>query len=273
MEKNENKNIQKGDENGGSIIIKSSYHQNQASEMEILNTNKYLDPKTKDIFSNNKESLKKYMESLQKKVNKSPIKVRNKIIINELNENQTQVQNGKDIIIKKIIKQKNDDNNNYDKLQKKYRKNLTPIKGKLSYLGSSYLTDISKTLDINNSKDKKNISLCSKEHVFNINDNIFIDENDINENQDNKINNNNCFFKINDSFKKSPINLKRQYYKTIGFNYDDSNLDEEIKISFNFDRIKIKNKRKKSTDINNNTEKNFDRINSEFQNLENEKED
>ena len=278
MEKNENKNIQKVNENEGSIIIKSSYHQNQASEIEILNTNKYLDTKNKDIFSNNKqcnnkESLKKYMESKNKKINKFPIIARNKIIINELNENQTQVQNGNDIIIKKIIKQRNDDDNNYDKFHKKYRKSFTPIKGKLSYLGSSYLTDISKTLDINNSKDKKNISLCSKEQVFNINDKIFIDENDINENQDNKVNYNNRYLKINDSFKKSPINLKRQYYKTIALNYEDSNLDEEMKISFNFDRIKIKNKRKKSTDENNSTEKKFGRINSEFQNLENEKED
>jgi hypothetical protein len=274
MEKNENKNIQKVDENGGSINIKRSYHQSQASEIEVLNTNKYLDSKDKDFFNDHQGSLKKYMESKHIKINKFPIIVRNKFIKNELNENQTQIQNGKGIIVKKIIKQRNDDDdNNYDKFQKKYRKSVTPIKGKLSYLGSSYLTDISKTLDINNSKDKKNISLCSKEHIFNINGNIFIDENDINENQENKINNDDDDLKINNSFKKSPINLKRQYYKTIGFNYEDSNLDEEMKISFNFDRIKIKNKRKKSTDENNSIEKKFDRINSEFQNLENEKED
>ena len=272
MEKNEENNIQIIYDNAeNNNIIKNSYHQNQVSEIEALNTNKYFDSKSKDILNNNQESLKKYMESKHTKINKSPnILLRNKIIRNELNENQTQVQNEKGIIVKKIIKQRNDDsdnNDNNDKIKKKYRRSLTPIKGKLSFLGSSYFTDISRTFEINNSKDKKNISLCSKENIFNINDNILIDENDINENQDNKENNDgDGDLKINNSFRKSPINLKRQYYKTIGFNYEDLNLGEEIKINMNTDRIK----RIKSNDINNNSEKRYERMNSDFQNIENE---
>ena len=200
------------------------------------------------------------MESKHNKINKpTNVIARNKIIRNELNENQTQVQNEKGIIVKKIMKQRNDDNdNNNDKIKKKYRKSLTPIKGKLSNLGSSYFTDTSKTLEINNSNDKRNISLYSKENAFNINDNILIDENDISEKQDNKKNNEpDRDLKINNSFKKSPINLKKKYYKTIGFNYEDSNLGEEIKINFNTERIK----RTKSNDISYNTEKKYDRKN------------
>ena len=268
-EKNEEINIiRKIDDNEENNIIKTSYHQNQVSEIEELNTNKYLDNKSKDILNNHQGSLRKYMESKHNKINKTPnVIARNKIIKNELNENQTQIQNEKGIIVKKIIKQRNDDNdNNNDKLKKKYRKSLTPIKGKLSNLGSSYFTDTSKTLEINNSNDKRNISLYSKENAFNINDNILIDENDISEKQDNKENNEGDWdLKINNSFKKSPINLKKQYYKTMGFNFEDSNLGEEIKINFNTDRIK----RIKSNDLSYNTEKKYDRMNSEFENLEN----
>jgi hypothetical protein len=239
MEKNEENNIQNIDNNGEINVIKNSYHQNQISEIEELNKNKYLDNKSKDIFNNHQESLKKYMEINHKKINKSQnVLLRNKVIRNEINENQTQVQNEKGIIVKKIINQRNDDDNKNDKLKKKYRKSLTPKKGKFSFYGSSYFTDISKSLDINNSKDKKNISLYSKENAFNINDNILIDENDINENQDNKLNNDDNDLNLNNSFKNFPINLKHQYYKTIGFNYEDSNFDEEIKINFNDDQMK-----------------------------------
>jgi hypothetical protein len=123
MEKNEENNIQNIDNNGEINVIKNSYHQNQISEIEELNKNKYLDNKSKDIFNNHQESLKKYMEINHKKINKSQnVLLRNKVIRNEINENQTQVQNEKGIIVKKIINQRNDDDNNNDKLKKNIEK-------------------------------------------------------------------------------------------------------------------------------------------------------
>jgi len=268
MEKIEDKNINtKVNPIDINQIIKNTSHQNQSSEIEVLNTNKYLDNKSKDIFNNHQGTLKKYMEQNVKKTNNNQnILLRNKIMRNEL-ENQTQVQNDKGIIVSKINNQRNDnDDNNNDKLKKKNRKSLTPKKGKFSNLGSSYFTDTSKTLDVNNSKDKKNISLNSKENDYNLKDNIYIDENDIiSESQDNKTKNDGDLI-INNTLKKSPINLKRKYYKTIVINYEDSNLGEEIKINFNTDRIK----RVKSNDINYNSEKKNEYMNSDSQNFENE---
>ena len=251
-----NNNIKKFDNNVEVVnkVTKSIYHENQLSEMEVLNTHNNFN--SKDILNNNKESLKKYMESKHKKINNTPsILVRNKFIKNDLNENQTQVLNGKSIVVKKIVKENFDDNNN-DKLRKKTRRSLTPLKGKLSILGSSYFTDTYKSLDVNNSHDKKNISLHSKEKAFNINDDIFIDENDINDSQDNEVNKDDDII-INDYSKKSPINLKRQYYKTLAFNYEDSNINDEIKINYNTDRIE----RIKSSALYHNIEKRYDKIN------------
>ena len=222
----------------------SNSHQNQLSEIAILNTNKYLSNNSENkILNSNKNIVKRDGESNDSKLIKTPISpMKNKI---------------EKIEIKDTISLKKFENNN-DKLEKIYKKSLTPKKRQLSHLASSYFSDTLKSAykdkdenekKLNNSNEAKNICLFTNEDIIHINENIDIDDDNKSETKENKENNEMPDIIFSNNLKMTPINSKSKSYHTIDFNSEESNLGEEIKINLNVD--KIKNKR---TALNSNNE-------------------
>jgi hypothetical protein len=247
IKKEEEKNI-KGREFEFNQISKnkdiSNSHQNQLSEIAILNTNKYLSNNSENkILNSNKNIVKRDGESNDSKLIKTPISpMKNKI---------------EKIEIKDTISLKKFENNN-DKLEKIYKKSLTPKKRQLSHLASSYFSDTLKSAykdkdenekKLNNSNEAKNICLFTNEDIIHINENIDIDDDNKSETKENKENNEMPDIIFSNNLKMTPINSKSKSYHTIDFNSEESNLGEEIKINLNVD--KIKNKR---TALNSNNE-------------------
>ena len=222
----------------------SNSHQNQLSEIAILNTNKYLPNNSENkILNSNRNIVKRDGESNDSKLIKTPISpMKNKI---------------EKIEIKDTISLKKFENNN-DKLEKIYKKSLTPKKRQLSHLASSYFSDTLKSAykdkdenekKLNNSNEAKNICLFTNEDIIHINENIDIDDDNKSETKENKENNEMPDIIFSNNLKMTPINSKSKSYHTIDFNSEESNLGEEIKINLNVD--KIKNKR---TALNSNNE-------------------
>jgi hypothetical protein len=247
IKKEEEKNI-KGREFEFNQISKnkdiSNSHQNQLSEIAILNTNKYLPNNSENkILNSNRNIVKRDGESNDSKLIKTPISpMKNKI---------------EKIEIKDTISLKKFENNN-DKLEKIYKKSLTPKKRQLSHLASSYFSDTLKSAykdkdenekKLNNSNEAKNICLFTNEDIIHINENIDIDDDNKSETKENKENNEMPDIIFSNNLKMTPINSKSKSYHTIDFNSEESNLGEEIKINLNVD--KIKNKR---TALNSNNE-------------------
>jgi hypothetical protein len=221
----------------------SNSHQNQLSEIAILNTNKYLSNNSENkILNSNKNFAKRDAESNHSKLINSPISpVKNKI---------------EKIEIKDTISLRNFDNN-IDKLEKRDKKSLTPKKRQLSHIASSYFSDTLKSAikdkdenekKLNNSNEAKNICLFTKEDIMYINENIDIDDNK-SETEENKDNNEMPDIIFSNNLKMTPINIKSKSYHTIDFNSEESNIGDEIKINVNVD--KLKNKR---TALNTNNE-------------------
>ena len=247
IKKEEEKNI-KGREFEFNQISKnkdiSNSHQNQLSEIAILNTNKYLPNNSENkILNSNRNIVKRDGESNDSKLIKTPISpMKNKI---------------EKIEIKDTISLNKFENNN-DKLEKIYKKSLTPKKRQLSHLASSYFSDTLKSAykdkdenekKLNNSNEAKNICLFTNEDIIHINENIDIDDDNKSETKENKENNEMPDIIFSNNLKMTPINSKSKSYHTIDFNSEESNLGEEIKINLNVD--KIKNKR---TALNSNNE-------------------
>jgi len=246
MKKEEEKNT-KGREFELNQISKnkdiSNSHQNQLSEIAILNGNKYISNNSENqILNSNKNIVKRDAESNRSKLINSPISpMKNKIEKIEIKDT---------ISLRKFA-------NNNDNLEKKDKKCLTPKKRQLSHLASSYFSDTLKSAErdkdenekkMNNSNEAKNICLFTKEDIMHINENIDIDD-DKNETEENKENNEMPDIIFSNNLKMTPINTKSKSYHTIDFNSEESNLGEEIKINLNVD--KIKNKR---TALNSNNE-------------------
>jgi hypothetical protein len=246
IKKEEEKNI-KGREFEFNQISKnkdiSNSHQNQLSEIAILNTNKYLPNNSENkILNSNRNIVKRDGESNDSKLIKTPISpMKNKI---------------EKIEIKDTISLKKFENNN-DKLEKIYKKSLTPKKRQLSHLASSYFSDTLKSAykdkdenekKLNNSNEAKNICLFTKEDIMHINENIDIDDYK-SETEENNDNNEMPDVIFSNNLKMTPINIKSKSYHTIDFNSEESNIGDEIKINVNVD--KLKNKR---TALNTNNE-------------------
>ena len=221
----------------------SNSHQNQLSEIAILNTNKYLSNNSENkILNNNKNMVKRDAESNHRKLINSPISpMKNKI---------------EKIEIKDSISLRNFDNN-IDKLEKRDKKSLTPKKRQLSHIASSYFSDTLKSAikdkdenerKLNNSNEAKNICLFTKEDIMYINENIDIDDNK-SETEENKDNNEMPDIIFSNNLKMTPINIKSKSYHTIDFNSEESNIGDEIKINVNVDKIK-----KSRTALNTNNE-------------------
>jgi hypothetical protein len=243
IKKEEEKNI-KGREIELNQISKnkdiSNSHQNQMSEIAILNTNKYLSNNSENkILNSNKNAVKRDTESNHSNLIIPPISpMKNKIEKIEI----------KDTISLKHF------GNNIEKSEKMNKKCLTPKKRQLSHLASSYFSDTLKSADkdkdenekrMNNSNEAKNICVFSKDDIILINENI----DNKSETEENKENNEMPDIIFSNNLKMTPINTKSKSYHTIDFNSEESNIGEEIKINLNVD--KIKNKR---TALNSNNE-------------------
>jgi hypothetical protein len=243
IKKEEEKNI-KGREIEFNQISKnkdiSNSHQNQMSEIAILNTNKYLSNNSDNkILISNKNAVKRDAESNHSNLIIPPISpMKNKIEKIEI----------KDTISLKHF------GNNIEKSEKMNKKCLTPKKRQLSHLASSYFSDTLKSADkdkdenekkLNNSNEAKNICVFSKDDIILINENI----DNKSETEENKENNEMPDIIFSNNLKMTPINTKSKSYHTIDFNSEESNIGEEIKINLNVD--KIKNKR---TALNSNNE-------------------
>jgi hypothetical protein len=246
IKKEEEKNI-KGIEFEFNQISKnkdiSNSHQNQLSEIAILNTNKYLSNNSENkILNSNKNMVKRDAESNHSKLINSPISpVKNKI---------------EKIEIKDTISLRNFDNN-IDKLEKRDKRSLTPKKRQLSHIASSYFSDTLKSAikdkdenerKLNNSNEAKNICLFTKEDIMHINENIDIDDYK-SETEENNNNNEMPDIIFSNNLKMTPINIKSKSYHTIDFNSEESNIGDEIKINVNVDKIK-----KSRTALNTNNE-------------------
>jgi hypothetical protein len=243
IKKEEEKNI-KGREIEFNQISKnkdiSNSHQNQMSEIAILNTNKYLSNNSDNkILISNKNAVKRDAESNHSNLIIPPISpMKNKIEKIEI----------KDTISLKHF------GNNIEKSEKMNKKCLTPKKRQLSHLASSYFSDTLKSADkdkdenekkLNNSNEAKNICVFSKDDIILINENI----DNKSETEENKENNEMPDIIFSNNLKMTPINTRSKSYHTIDFNSEESNIGEEIKINLNVD--KIKNKR---TALNSNNE-------------------
>ena len=258
--------VKKEKEDNNNIIIHNSIgHQNRLSELEEINVKKHI-----------------YTNSYEKEINKTEQKNRTNLIIdtdsnerganinlfplrkkicrnnNEINENQTQLQNEKEIMVSRnIINLKNEDEN---KLEKKLKICLNPLKKQISHIASSYFSDnqsIEKENNDNNIKintlsDNKNELIISNEteRVLDSNNNIILEDNLQNSKEDNKnINGRANIIFSNNLQITSSFDLKKQKYKTIqnGLNEEESNIGEdEIEINSNFDKIRILKKEREN---------------------------
>ena len=252
----DNKNNKKEEENN--IIIRNSNHQNQISELEEMNNKRdlYNNSEERELNktdSKNKTNLVKETDSNENKVNINPFislyrnKIRN---INEINENQTQIQNENEIMVtKNIIKLKNSDE---EKIEKKFKKCLTPLKKQISHMASSYFSDTveinEKNIKINDGKNMKNNYLIysneTEKVLISDERNIVINEvdNEKSINEDNKNNEKynkdipNMIFSNNLDMLHNGLN-RRKYY-TIDLDGEASSIGDEIKINLNAEKIK-----------------------------------
>ena len=252
----DNKNNKKEEENN--IIIRNSNHQNQISELEEMNNKRdlYNNSEERELNktdSKNKTNLVKETDSNENKVNINPFislyrnKIRN---INEINENQTQIQNENEIMVtKNIIKLKNSDD---EKIEKKFKKCLTPLKKQISHMASSYFSDTveinEKNIKINDGKNMKNNYLIysneTEKVLISDERNIVINEvdNEKSINEDNKNNEKynkdipNMIFSNNLDMLHNGLN-RRKYY-TIDLDGEASSIGDEIKINLNAEKIK-----------------------------------
>ena len=252
----DNKNNKKEEENN--IIIRNSNHQNQISELEEMNNKRdlYNNSEERELNktdSKNKTNLIKETDSNENKVNINPFislyrnKIRN---INEINENQTQIQNENEIMVtKNIIKLKNSDE---EKIEKKFKKCLTPLKKQISHMASSYFSDTveinEKNIKINDGKNMKNNYLIysneTEKVLISDERNIVINEvdNEKSINEDNKNNEKynkdipNMIFSNNLDMLHNGLN-RRKYY-TIDLDGEASSIGDEIKINLNAEKIK-----------------------------------
>ena len=188
---------------------------------------------------------------LQKLIKNNPIISFNKnklIKQKEINENQTQLQVEKDIIVtSNIIKLKNDDD---DKLEINPEKSTTPNK-QISQMASSYYSDTVKSTEKeNNGKNvkinnyySKNIIIPSNEteKVMETDDNnIIIEENINNSINDNDIMKSRPEIIFRNNFQISPNDLKKKNYYTIENSLEDeeSNIGDKIKINIKYEKLK-----------------------------------
>ena len=243
-------------------------HQNQNSDTDEINNKNYLINNSEEKELNNRSNFKNKTNNLfkdfnlnQNKLNSNnnnnypfmPIKINKINEINEKNDNKTNIQNENDendnelindvTVTKNIIKLRKV--NSKELIEKKLGKSITPIKTQISHLASSYLTDTvekdENELKINDSKEKNNLDLFNNEIVNitkkNNNNNIIIDENDDILNEDEKIDNEVPQMILSNNLKISSV--KKKNYLTIDFNEEEeSNLEDEIKINVNVDKIK-----------------------------------
>ena len=256
----DNKNNKKEEENN--IIIRNSNHQNQISELEEMNNKRdlYNNSEERELNktdSKNKTNLVKETDSNENKVNINPVislyrnKIRN---INEINENQTQIQNENEIMVtKNIIKLKNSDD---EKIEKKFKKCLTPLKKQISHMASSYFSDTveinEKNIKINDGKNMKNNYLIysneTEKVLISDERNIVINEvdNEKSINEDNKNNEKynkdipNMIFSNNLDMLHNGLN-RRKYY-TIDLDGEASSIGDEIKINLNAEKKLRQNK-------------------------------
>ena len=256
----DNKNNKKEEENN--IIIRNSNHQNQISELEEMNNKRdlYNNSEERELNktdSKNKTNLVKETDSNENKVNINPFislyrnKIRN---INEINENQTQIQNENEIMVtKNIIKLKNSDD---EKIEKKFKKCLTPLKKQISHMASSYFSDTveinEKNIKINDGKNMKNNYLIysneTEKVLISDERNIVINEvdNEKSINEDNKNNEKynkdipNMIFSNNLDMLHNGLN-RRKYY-TIDLDGEASSIGDEIKINLNAEKKLRQNK-------------------------------
>ena len=226
-------------------------HHNQVSELEEINKRYLVTNSDRELNKTDiKNKINIYSDSNEMKITNNqliPSLNRNKhkfIKINEINENQTQIQNEKEIMVSKnIIKL---DTQNIDKFKKKFKRSLTPLKKQYSHIASSYFTDTARTgeKDENDNKLKilnkngVNNMITSNETENNLltnENNIIIDENETNTNEEKKVNNDgqDIIFNSNLEIKSSKKNCH-----TIDFNEEESNIGDEIKININVDKIK-----------------------------------
>ena len=242
-------NNKKNDNNN--IIIHNSNHQNQISELEEMNNKKYLYNNSEErelnkTDSRNKTNLIKETDSNENKIDINPFetlyrsKIRN---INEINENQTQIQNENEIMVtKNIIKLQNFGDKNSEK---KFKKSLTPLKKQMPHIASSYFNDTmencDKNIKINEYDDMKNnlISSNETEKVLISDRNIIIEENNKSINEDKKNNaEGNPDIIFTNNLEIIPNELKNRKYYTIQLEEEESNIGDEIKININADKIK-----------------------------------
>ena len=226
-------------------------HHNQVSELEEINKRYLVTNSDRELNKTDiKNKINIYSDSNEMKITNNqliPSLNRNKhkfIKINEINENQTQIQNEKEIMVSRnIIKL---DTQNIDKFKKKFKRSLTPLKKQYSHIASSYFTDTARTgeKDENDNKLKilnkngVNNMITSNETENNLltnENNIIIDENETNTNEEKKVNNDgqDIIFNSNLEIKSSKKNCH-----TIDFNEEESNIGDEIKININVDKIK-----------------------------------
>ena len=258
--------VKKEKEDNNNIIIHNSIgHQNRLSELEEINVKKhiYTNSDEKEINKTeqkNRTNLIIDTDSNERGANINLFPLRKKICRNnnEINENQTQLQNEKEIMVSRnIINLKNEDEN---KLEKKLKICLNPLKKQISHIASSYFSDnqsIEKENNDNNIKintlsDNKNELIISNEteRVLDSNNNIILEENLQNSKEDNKnINGRANIIFSNNLQITSSFDLKKQKYKTIqnGLNEEESNIGEdEIEINSNFDKIRILKKEREN---------------------------
>ena len=271
---NRNKEKEKIKHKDNNIIIhNNNIHQNQISELEEMNNNRKYSCINSDERELNKSEYKnrinliKDIDSIENKTNNNPIisLYRNKIIKNKKSNNnqvQTQIKSKKEVNIdknknKNIIKIKHDEDETVDK---KIKLSLTPNKKQISHLISSNFSDTVRPLEksninINNSKinndnekkikinifkNLKNILISpnNTERALDTNDNNIIYEDTKNSNEDIKINNGRADVIFSSNLQLMPMEVKKKNYKSIELDDEESNIDGEIKININVDKIK-----------------------------------
>ena len=244
-----------------SNIRDALYHQNLNSELEDIIPNKrYTNIETHLNKTDTKKrtNLIKDSDSNENKIKVNSIGsiYRNKMLkINDLNENQTQIQNEKEIMVANndIIKLKKGENKK-DKLENKLKRSLTPLKKQLSNIASSYFSDTARSVEkddnvkkimVNSSNELRNILITGNDSdkILNSNDNnIMIDVNDksLNSNEDNKAINGGHEIIFNSNLQLGS-GLRQKNYYSINLNDQESDIGDEIRININVGKIKKSN--------------------------------